>query len=176
MAELELTGREAIAADRSVALADLHAAHYRPLVRLAALMLGDVGAAEEVVQDAFVNVFRSWARVRDGSRLVPYLRSAVLNGARNRLARRPVIDRLRSVRVDDVVGADVSAETSDRRTRMLRAVRSLPDRQRDCLLLRYYLDLSEAEIADALSISRGSVKTHTSRGLHALAEKLEEDR
>jgi RNA polymerase sigma-70 factor (sigma-E family) len=173
MAELHLTAPTTTVVDRGAALAAIHAEHYRPLVRLAALMVGDVGAAEEVVQDAFVNVFRSFDRVRAGDKLVSYLRSAVLNGARNRLARRPVVERLRRERVVDAPAADIDVLGGDRRAAMLRAVRSLPARQCDCLLLRFYLDLSESEIAAALGISNGSVKTHTSRGLRALASQLE---
>jgi RNA polymerase sigma-70 factor (sigma-E family) len=158
-------------------LADLYRAHYRALVRLAALLLDDVPAAEEVVQDAFVELHRSWGRVRDESKRAAYLRSIVLNGAQSRARRRATGRRL------EVVGwarADESAETSalqhETRREVLVAVRALPDRQRECLMLRYYLDLSEAEIAATLGISAGSVKTHTYRGIAALERALEATR
>jgi RNA polymerase sigma-70 factor (sigma-E family) len=154
-------------------LADLYRAHYRPLVRLAALLLDDVTAAEEVVQDAFVELHHSWARVNDESKRPAYLRSIVMNGARSRARRRATGRRF------DVVSAgpaDESAEAAalqhEDRRRVLAAVRSLPDRQRECLMLRYYLDLSEAEIAATLGISAGSVKTHTHRGIAALERAL----
>jgi RNA polymerase sigma-70 factor (sigma-E family) len=163
--------------DRSYELSDLYREHYRPLVRLAALLLDDLPAAEEVVQDAFVQLHHSWGRVNDEAKRVSYLRSIVMNGARSRARRRATGRRL------EVVGpaaSEVSAEAAalqlEDRRHMLAALRSLPDRQRECLVLRYYLDLSEAEIAAALGISAGSVKTHTHRGIAALERALESTR
>ena len=159
------------------ALSDLYRAHYRPLVRLAALLLGDVPTAEEVVQDAFVQMHRSWDRVDDPSKRPAYLRSIVMNGARSRSRRRTAGRRLE---LAGAAATSASAETSalahDERRQMLDALRALPDRQRDCLVLRYYLDLSEAEIAATLGISTGSVKTHTHRGIAALERVLETTR
>ena len=145
-------------------LAALHRRHYPSLVRLAAL-LGDRRVAEEVVQDAFVRVYAAGGRVRDP---LPYLRRAVVNGARSSLRRRRVRDR-----APLEIMADADAPTGDR-TDVMRALNRLPARQRECLVLRYYGDLSEADIAAALDISTGSVKTHASRGLAALASALEE--
>lgn len=157
-------------------LEELHAAHYRSLVRLAALLLNGVATSEEVVQDAFVNTMRQRDRMREPDRIIAYLRSAVLNGARKRLARKSPIGRLRALRAEESVSVEASAVASDRREAVLGALRSLSTRQRECLALRYYLDLSEADIATTLGISAGSVKTHTHRGLAALAGKLEEHR
>ena len=146
-------------------LAALHRQHYRSLVRLAAL-LGDRGAAEEVVQDAFVRVYLAGDRVREP---LAYLRRAVVNGARSSLRRRRVREQAPLTVVRDVLPGE---DHSD----VVAALRRLPVRQRECLVLRYYLDLSEAEIAAALGISAGSVKTHSHRGLAALEKTLEDER
>jgi RNA polymerase sigma factor (sigma-70 family) len=103
-----------------------------------------------------------------------YLRATVMNLARSRMRRRLVARR----RVEPAVRPAMSAEEhtlllADQQE-VLDAVRALPRRQRECLVLRYYLDLSETEIASTLGISNGSVKSHSSRGLAALAQRLEE--
>src|SRR3954447_20426231 len=159
-------------------LAALHRDHYRSLVKLAGLLVDDRATCEEIVQDAFVAVFRSAARVRDESKLPAYLRSAVLNGARSHLRKRQVRTRLRAVDrpSTDMAAADVAALREDEHRAMVAALRTLPDRQRDVLVLRFYLDLSESEIAATLGIGAGTVKTHTRRGLDALAEQLESRR
>jgi RNA polymerase sigma-70 factor (sigma-E family) len=143
------------------------------LVRLASLLLHDPADAEEVVQDAFVQAHLAWARLRDPAKALPYLRSAVLNGARSRLRHRKVVERFRPGAAAIGPSPETALEAGDERQRMIAALRSLPDRQRECLVLRYYLDLSEAEIAATLGISAGSVKTHSHRGVAALAAKLE---
>jgi RNA polymerase sigma-70 factor (sigma-E family) len=156
-------------------LRDLYAAHRVPLVRLAALLLRDRRDAEEVVQDAFVGAYVRWDKLRDRAAALAYLRSAVLNGARSKLRHRGVVDRT-LVPVDagyDQYATETAVLASDAQREMLQQLRALPDRQRDCLLLRYYLDCSEAEIAVTLGISTGSVKTHTSRGLATLAARME---
>ena len=152
--------------------------HYRPLVRLASLLLDDVGACEEVVQDAFVKVWQRGPALRSPDRLPAYLRSAVLNGARSRLRHRGVVRRhLASVEApQSEPAAESTALSHDPDRAVLHALRRLPDRQREVLALRYYLDLSEAEIATTLGISAGSVKTHAHRGLAALAAELEDQR
>lgn len=160
-------------AGTTASLAEAHREHYRSLVKLASLLIDDRGLCEEIVQDAFVAVFRSAARLRDDSKLPAYLRSAVLNGARSQLRKREVRSRLRLVRTDDEPSAESSAIRSDDQRAVIAALRRLPDRQRDALVLRFYLDLSESEIADTLGIGGGTVKTHVRRGLDALARELE---
>lgn len=158
------------------ALVDLESAyrdHYRSLVHLAALLLDDVGACEEVVQDAFVEAWRRGPVLRDPERLPAYLRSAVLNGARSRLRRRLVRRRHLTAAADPMPAAETTAMRGDPDHAVIVALRELPARQREVLALRYYLDLSEAEIARTLGIAPGSVKTHAHRGLAALAERLE---
>jgi RNA polymerase sigma-70 factor (sigma-E family) len=151
----------------------LYEQHRLSLVRLASLLLHDPVDAEEVVQDAFVQAHLAWARLRDPAKALPYLRSAVLNGARSRLRHRKVVERFRPAAATVGPSPEAALEAGDERQRMIAALRTLPDRQRECLVLRYYLDLSEAEIAATLGISAGSVKTHSHRGVAALAAKLE---
>jgi RNA polymerase sigma-70 factor (sigma-E family) len=140
---------------------------------MAALVLGTREAAEEVVQDAFVKLDRSWHRIDDPGRTDAYLRSIVMNLARSNLRRRVVTRRHRPLPRGDSPPADqVVVEREDQR-RIIEALHSLPMRQRQCLVLRYYADLSEMEIAATLGISPGTVKSTTSRARHALAKKLE---
>ena len=152
----------------------LYAAEYRSLVRLASLLVDDVETAEEVVQDAFVRA--ALRRLDDADKAVPYLRSCVLNGARSVLRRRRVAAAFRWELAGEARAAETVALDHDRHDRMVGALRRLPARQRECLVLRYYGDLSEADIASSLGISAGSVKTHCHRGLQALAALVEEDR
>ncbi len=154
------------------AIGGLYAAHARGLVRLAWLLLHDVGDAEEVVQDAFVALHRRWPALQDPASAPAYLRRAVVNGARSALRHRGVVERhaafLRSETPATSPGADAVAAGAAERAAVLADLARLPQRQREVLVLRYYLDLSEHEIADALDISPGSVKTHAHRGLAAL--------
>ena len=151
----------------------LYREHYRSLVRLAAILVDDVATCEELVQDAFVAVLRRSGGWLDDEKAPAYLRSAVLNGARSHLRKQQVRRRwLRSAEPPGTAGgADgvVDAASGE----VLDALRALPERQREVLALRYYLDLSEAEIAAALGIAAGTVKTHAHRGLAALASRLE---
>jgi RNA polymerase sigma-70 factor (sigma-E family) len=157
-------------------LADLHREHYASLVRLASLVLGDVGLAEQVVQDAFVKLHLRWGGLRHLDRAPAYLRSCVLNGARSQLRRQKVRDRYDARRtVAPAAGTpEASAVAADEQDRMVAALRRLPERQREALALRYFLDLPEAEIAVTMGVSAGSVKTHVHRGLAALAQLLGE--
>jgi RNA polymerase sigma-70 factor (sigma-E family) len=170
-----VTDRASWTADE--ALEQLYAAHWRRLVRLSVLLVRDVGTAEEVVQDAFVAVHARWSRLRDPDLALAYLRQAVVNRSRSALRHRAVVARhaAREATPSDVPGADGAALAAGRRTAVLDAMRALPRRQREVLALRYYLDLSEADIAETLGISRGAVKSHASRGSAALRALLEEE-
>jgi RNA polymerase sigma-70 factor (sigma-E family) len=153
--------------DADTALEQLYAAHWRRLVRLAVLLLRDQGAAEEVVQDAFVAMHGRWRSLRDPDKALAYLRQAVVNRSRSALRHRGVVERYvaRQPRSGGLAEpSDAPALAGDRRSAVLEALRALPTRQREVLALRHYLELSEAEIADTLGISRGSVKAHASRG------------
>lgn len=155
-------------------LAALHREHYRDLVRMAGLLLHDRGASEEVVQDAFVKLHVGWRSVRDPDRAAAWLRSAVLNGARSRLRHVGVRRRYQLVGRRSQESAEDTVLAGEARDRVAVALRALPVRQREAVVLRYYLDLSEAQMADAMGISTGSVKTHLHRGLAALHTQLGE--
>jgi RNA polymerase sigma-70 factor (sigma-E family) len=158
-------------ADRAVT--ELYSAHYRPLVRLAALLLHDPAEAEEVTQDAFVALHRRWRRLRDPGAALPYLRASVVNGARSRLRHRAVVQRhLQAVPTHEPSAEQQVLAGLDRRA-VVEALRALPARQREALVLRYWAGLSEAEIAEAMGVARGSVKSHASRGMTALRTTLE---
>jgi RNA polymerase sigma-70 factor (sigma-E family) len=153
----------------------LFGAHYRPLVRLGVLLLADQGAAEEVVQDAYVRLHQHWRRLRDPDKALAYLRTSVVNGARSALRRRGVARRYldRATPPPDAPSAETGALGALEQQRMLAALDGLPARQREALVLRYYADLSEAEIAEVMGVSRGAVKSHTARGVAALRLHLE---
>jgi DNA-directed RNA polymerase specialized sigma24 family protein len=143
------------------ALELLYAAHWRALVRLAVLLVHDQGSAEEIVQDCFVAVHARWGRLHDPDRALAYLRQSVVNRSRSHLRHLAVVHRhaARENPPAPVAGADRNAHDAERRETVLS-------------VLRYYLDLSEAEIAETLGISRGAVKSHASRGAAALRAEL----
>jgi len=163
------------------ALTELYAAHWRPLVRLSWLLVHDQHVAEETVQDAFVAMHARWSQLRDQDRALAYLRRCVVNTSRSVLRHRKVEDRylLRESTARTAHGttfepsAEQRAVEHDTGDHLLMALARLPRRQREVLTLRYYLDLSEAQIADALGISAGSVKAHAHRGLAALRADVE---
>jgi len=155
------------------AIVALYAGHYHELVRLGALLLGDASAAEEVVQDAYVSLHRSWRRVREPDKALAYLRRCVVNGARDRSRRARVARAHSPAAAPDAPSAEHEALAVLERREILAALAGLSARQRETLVLRYYADLSEAQIADVLGISAGAVKTHASRGLTALRSRLD---
>ena len=165
-----------VGVDAESMLEGLHRAHYRDLVRLAGLLLHDRGASEEVVQDAFVQLQLRWRRLRDPEKAAAWLRSAVLNGARSRIRHLDVRRRHQPAPRGTAESAEDATLAGDARARMVDALRTLPTRQREAVVLRYYLELSEAEMAAAMGISAGSVKTHLHRGLQALHTQLGDQR
>ncbi len=144
-------------------------AHHLELVRLALVMVGDLATAEDVVQDAFERLHSRWHRLREPTSALAYARSSVLNGCRSvhRQAgvRRRHLTRLASL---DAACADTAVAADDRRV-LAAALRGLPRRQREVLVLRYYCDLDVAEIAATLRIGPSAVRSTMSRGLAALA-------
>ena len=166
------TVRPAVGAD--VAVEQLYAANWRQLVRLSVLLVRDQGTAEEVVQDAFIELHGRWGRLRDHDKALAYLRQTVVNRSRSVLRHRAVVHKYAERDRPDLVtpGADTDVARHAQRDVVLLALGELPTRQREVVALRYYLDLSEAEIADTLGISRGAVKSHASRGLAALKTTL----
>jgi len=155
------------------AVTALYRAHALGLIRLAVVMLGDRPAAEDVVQEAFCGLYRRWYSLSDTGNALSYVRSSVINGCRTVLRRR----RRQS---DGLAGeppgesAESAALISEEHRQVLAAIRRLPSRQREVLVLRFYLDLDEAEIARSMRISRGTVKSTTSRALAALGRLLGE--
>lgn len=151
-------------------------ARYRVhLVQIAVLLVDDLPAAEDVVQDAFVGLHRNAAHVRDPGAAVAYLRRATVNGARSQLRRRGTARRhLRSAAPVASPGADEQALVSEEHEVVLQAVRTLAPRDQEVLALRYWSELSDAEIADALRISRSTVASTASRALAKLRARLEE--
>ena len=169
-----MTVDDAVTWDADEAITQIYAAHYRSLVRLAALLLRDVGASEEVVQDSFIAMHGAWRRLRDPDRALAYLRQSVVNRSRSVLRHRTVELRHAPAPMPDAASAEHGAMGSLEHQEVIVALRRLPERQREVLVLRYYADLSEADIADTIGISRGAVKSHASRGMAALRTTLEQ--
>lgn len=142
------------------------------LVRLARLFVDDRNAAEDLVQEAFIRLARSVGRIEDRTKAAAYLRSIVLNLARDH-NRRGLVSLRHQLPFDDR-RASVEDEIAlrDDQRRVIEALRDLPHRQRDCLVLRYYHELGIDDIAATLSISPNSVKTHLRRGMAALERNL----
>jgi RNA polymerase sigma-70 factor (sigma-E family) len=155
----------------------LYQAHGVGLIRLAVVMLGDRPAAEDVVQEAFCGLYRRWDHLDDPQNALRYVRSSVLNGCRSVLRNQ---SRLRSRPgpqpggPDTAESAESAALVGEEHRAVLAALRRLPDRQREALVLRFYLELSEAEIAQSMGISQGTVKSTVSRALAALGRVLGE--
>ncbi|MEQ4204577.1 SigE family RNA polymerase sigma factor [Actinopolymorpha sp. B9G3] len=164
------------AGTRDAELTELCREHWVGLVRLAVLMVGDRASAEDAVQDAFAGLYRNWARLRDPAQAVTYLRSSVLNRSRSTLRRRRVALRHARLHEPPVWSAEHEAVLSEERREVLRALTKLPARRREVLVLRFYLDLKDAEIAEVLGISPGAVRTAASRGLASLGRILKGDR
>jgi RNA polymerase sigma-70 factor (sigma-E family) len=158
-----------------LAVIELYSQHYRALVRLAALLVRDTPTAEEVVQDSFVAMHDGWQRLRDTDKALAYLRQAVVNRSRSVLRHRTVIDKNLQKAPPDMPSAEHGAFILLERSAVVAALRGLPARQREAIVLRYYADLSEAQIATAMGISRGAVKSHTARGMAALRAALEQE-
>lgn len=167
------TGAVAVAWDADQAVTALYSAHYRSLVRLSALLVRDLATAEEVVQDAFVAMHGAWRRLRDPEKALSYLRQAVVNRSRSVLRHRAVVEKYAPKGLPDAPSAENGAIVELERSAVVKALSGLPTRQREALVLRYYGDLSEAEIASTMGISRGAVKSHTARGMAALRSVLE---
>ncbi len=156
------------------AIADLYQSHWSGLVRLAALLTRDASVAEEIVQDAFVALHRRWSALAVPLAATGYLRTSVVNGARSALRHRGVAERYRQPGPPEPAGPEELALRSTQDAAVLEALRTLSRRQQEVLVLRYYADLSEAEIAQALGLTRGAVKSHAHRGIAALRKSLDD--
>jgi RNA polymerase sigma-70 factor (sigma-E family) len=154
---------------------DLYRAHALTLVRMANLLIRDKSGAEDVVQDAFLNLYRALPRLRDHDQLLPYLRTCVVNGCRSAMrGRRRSAERGVQHEAPES-SAESAAMVGEERRAVFAAVARLPRRSREVLVLRYYLDLPDHEIAATLGVSRGTVSSTASRAVAALARGLKED-
>jgi RNA polymerase sigma-70 factor (sigma-E family) len=158
-------------ADRAVT--ELYSMHYLPLVRLAALLIRDVAAAEEVVQDSFVVMHSGWMRLCDSDKALSYLRQSVVNRSRSVLRHRVVVDRNAPERPAGIPSAAHGAIVLLECSAVVTALHALPPRQREALVLRYYGDMTEAQTASVMGISRAWVKTHTAIAMSALRSILQ---
>ncbi len=164
-------------ADAEAAVTALYEAHALGLIRLAVVLLGDRASAEDVVQDAFFGLYRRFGSLGQPDRALQYVRSSVLNGCRTELrtrqrsARRPLLTPAAAIS-----SAEQDVLIGEEHREVLSALRQLPDRQREVLVLRFFLDLPEPEIARSMEISLGTVKSTKSRALRALARLLGDQR
>ncbi len=149
-------------------LTETYQAHYSSLLRLAALLLDDTASCEDVVQEAFIRVHSARRRLRDPDKTLAYLRQTVVNLSRSTLRRRILGLRLLQKPMPDAASAEEGAYDALERDELIVALRGLQRRQREVLVLRYFSDMTEAQVADTLGISVGSVKAYGSRGLAAL--------
>ena len=160
--------------DAEAALTDLYRLHALRLIRLGYVMLGDRQAAEDVVQDAFAGLYRRWGRLADHAKAPQYLRSSVLNGCRSAIRRnRPGMEVLDFDPA--VVSAEADVLAGEQQRVLMRAIRRLPQRQREALVLRFYLDEPDAEIARLMGIRESTVRSTTHRALAALGRLLGEE-
>jgi RNA polymerase sigma-70 factor (sigma-E family) len=157
------------AAQQVTALYEAHAAY---LARLALVILGDQGAAEDVVQDAFFGLYRRWGTLSDPSAALAYLRTSVLNGCRLAMRRRWSPTALPDGQ--PLESAEATVLHTEQQRAIMAAVRRLPARQREALVLRYFLDMTEEQAAEAMHVSRGTVKSATSRAIAKVGRMLEE--
>ncbi|MFE5816331.1 SigE family RNA polymerase sigma factor [Streptomyces sp. NPDC056479] len=154
-------------------LTETYRAHYRSLLGLAALLLDDTASCEDVVQEAFIRVHSARKRVRDPEKTLAYLRQTVVNLSRSALRRRILGLKLLSKPMPDMASAEEGAYDQLERDSLINAMKGLQRRQREVLVLRYFADMTEAQVAETLGISLGSVKAYGSRGIAALRVAME---
>jgi RNA polymerase sigma-70 factor (sigma-E family) len=169
---IDTAGQPPVAPTAPLTLEDLYRQHRMRFVRLAILLVDDVATAEDVVQEAFAGLHRHWSGLRDAASALAYLRTAVINGSRSVLRRRKTARDYTPPHNVNARSAESLAMLTAEHQAVVRALAQLPDRQREVLVLRYYGGLSEAEIADATGISRGTVKSTASRALDTLQRML----
>jgi RNA polymerase sigma-70 factor (sigma-E family) len=161
-------------ADADFAVAALFQSHRLVMVRLALLLVDDLETAEDVVQEAYAALHRRWPGLTDREAAIGYLRSCVLNGSRSVLRRRRTVRR--NPQPDPAVltteAADGRLLLAEEHREVLVALKRLPRRQREVIVLRYWSELSEAEVAATLGISLGAVKSNAFHGRQAIAAAL----
>ncbi|MFF6980393.1 SigE family RNA polymerase sigma factor [Streptomyces sp. NPDC008343] len=169
----ELAENSAAAGTTVDHLTETYRAHYRSLLGLAALLLDDTASCEDVVQEAFIRVHSARKRVRDPEKTLAYLRQTVVNLSRSALRRRILGLKLLSKPMPDMASAEEGAYDQLERDSLIKAMKGLQRRQREVLVLRYFADMTEAQVATTLGISLGSVKAYGSRGIAALRVAME---
>ena len=163
--------------DAEQAIEELYRTHGLGLVRFALLLVGDQPTAEDVVQEAFIGLYRGWHRVQDPGNVLAYLRSSVLNGCRSALrsrGRRLALQQRAAWHDPPVWSAEAAVIDGEDRRAVLAAVACLPRRQREVLALKFYLGLDEQEVATVLRISRGAVSATAARAVASLTRQLRE--
>lgn len=153
-------------ADREVTA--LYLTHYRPLVRMAALLVQDLAAAEEIVQDSFVALHGAWRRLPDAEHALSYLRRSVVDRSRAALRRHVVVDKL----APDLPGGRGEASIEVERSAFISALWTLPSREREVVVLRYFADLPETQVASATGISETAVKAYAAQAMSSLRTEL----
>ena len=166
-----MLGKDLLDADS--AITKLYTNHYRSLVRLAVLLVSDEPTAEEVVQECLIAMHAGWNRLGEKDKALWYLKQAVVNRSRSVMRHRSVIDRNAPKPAPDMPSAEQGAISLLDRSAVITALRGLPDRQRQAIVLRYYADMSEAQIAEMMGIKKNVVKTHLAKGMSSLRAALE---
>lgn len=171
-AALPPQARPVAAWDAAEAVTELYLAHRNQLVRIALVLVHDMQTAEEVVQEAFESMHLAWRRLRNQEKALAYLKQTIVNRSRSELRHRRVVEMHAPKPAPDEQSAEHAAMTLIERSAVASALRALPVRQREAIVLRYYGGLSEADIAKAMGISKGAVKSHTARAMAALRVAL----
>lgn len=154
----------------------LYERRHADMVRFAAFLSGDVVAAEDIAQEAFARVFDAWDRVTDHERMDAYLKATVVNLVHGGRRKRDAADRASVPHLRVVASAEDDVIDGIGRDRVLAAVAALPLRQRACVVMKHWMRMTETEIADALELSVGSVRTHVKRGTNSLRTSLGDQR
>jgi RNA polymerase sigma-70 factor (sigma-E family) len=161
--------------DTAAAVTSLYQSNALGMVRLAYVLTGDFGLAEDIVQDAFHGLYRRWEHLSDHEKALPYVRSAVLNSCRNVLhRRRPEVTSDLPSDLHDLASTEAAVLGEEQRRAVMTALRKLPIRQREVLVLRFYLDMSESQIARQMGIGQSTVRSAQYRALTALGRMLKE--
>ena len=157
-------------ADRAVTA--LYLTHYRSLVKTATLLVRELTTAEEIVQDSFVAVHAAWRRLPDTDHALSYLRRAVVDRSRAALRQHTVVDKLAPRLAPEVPSDQGQPSIEVERSAFISALWTLPARQREVVVLRYFADLPETQVASATGISESAVKTHVARAMSSLRTEL----
>jgi len=158
--------------DADHAVTALYLTHYRPLVRIAALLVQDLATAEEIVQDSFVAAHAVWRRLPDADHALSYLRRSVVDRSRSALRQHVVVDKLAPRLAPDLPGGHHEASIEVERSAFISALWTLPARQREVVVLRYFADLPETQVASATRISEAAVRAHADRAMSSLRAEL----